>query len=189
MPITTLAALPASGTLDAAVQSYDGAQYAAINAFVAAVNANNAQFATTPVNSAGLDPTTVQYATVNLTLTQLLALYTTPISLVAAPGAGKLLEFLSAVVEFVYGSAAFTIGSATNLTVKYTNASGAAASATLAVTGLFDQTATTLSTLLPAAAIGVTNAALVLSLAVANMTAGTGGSAIVKIAYRVHSGL
>jgi hypothetical protein len=70
----------------------------------------------TPVNSAGLTRT-VQYATVNLTLTQLLALYTTPIS-VAAPGAGKLLEFLSAVVEFVYGSAAFTIGSAIHSKVQ-----------------------------------------------------------------------
>ena len=202
MPETTLQSLPATGTFPAAVTNFNAANVAAINQIVTDQNANNASLrssinacATTPVPSAQLDPTTIQYATVALTLTQLQHLHSAPVSLVAAPGANKMLEFVSAVIEYKYGSAAFTIGTAGNMTVSYkADGSGAAASGTLACTGFFDQTANTIATFEPAAlaataATALLNQPLVLIAATADMTSGTGGTGIVKVAYRVHSSL
>ena len=196
MSETTLVKLPAGGGV------FDESNLDAIQAMIAAQNLNNTSLraginacATTPVASSQLDPTTVQYATVNITLAQLQALYSAGLSVIAAQGAGTFTELLSAVLEYKYGSAAFTIGSATNLTLNYTNASGAAASVARAVTGVFDQTASQLCHIKPiatniaGASSGLLNAALTLNLAVADMTGGTGGSAILKMAYRVHSGL
>jgi hypothetical protein len=45
------------------------------------------------------------------------------------------------------------------------------------------------SALAATAQTSAANQAIVLSLAGGNMTVGTGGSAVVKVAYRVHSGL
>jgi argininosuccinate lyase len=114
---------------------------------------------------------------------------------VAAPGAGKMLELISATIEYVYGSAAFTIGTAGNMTISYkSDGSGSAASGTLACTGFFDQTSTTVATVegVAVAAVAATaavNQALALIAATADMTVGTGATGVVKLAYRVHSGL
>jgi len=196
MAETTLAALPDGAGV------FDNANLTAINAVVTVQNANNTSLrsginacATTPVPSSQLDPTTVQYAIIPLALADLLALHATPKVLVAAQGANTMVEFVSAVIEWKRGSAAFTIGSAGNLTVAYkTDGSGGAASGTLAATGFFDQAASQIATFLPAAlaASVLTNpvsTALVLTLATADMTVGTGGSGTLRIAYRVHSGL
>jgi hypothetical protein len=193
---TTLVKLPAGGGV------FDESNLDAIQAMIAAQNLNNTSLragitacATTPVPSSQLDPSTIQYASIALSLAKLLALHATPPALVAAQGAGTLVEFVSAVLEYHYGSAAFTIGTAGNLTIAYkADASGGAASGTLAATGFFDQTATQLASFLPAAlpataATTLLNQPLVLSLATADMTVGTGGSGTLKIAYRVHTGL
>ncbi len=136
----------------------------------------------------------IQYATVVLSLADLLALFATPKVIVAAGAAGTFIEFLGAVVEYTKGSASFTIGTAGNMTVNYkADASGGAISSTRAATGFFDQVGTKISLLNALTATfdasALTAQPLVLTVATADMTVGTGSSGLIKVAYRVHSGL
>jgi len=147
-----------------------------------------AKIAAAAVTSPKLDESTVKYAEIEISSAEILALYTTPKTLVAAPGAGKLLEFISLLLAYDYGTVVYTIGTATNLQVKYTDAAGAAVSTTQAVTGMLDQATDQLRALdkLEASVTPVVNAALVLTLAVANVTLGN-GTIHTKVAYRVHA--
>jgi hypothetical protein len=103
----------------------------------------------------------VQKATVSLTNAQVLALRATPITLVAAPGAGKANLFERVTIEFDY-TGAYT-ESTDNMAVKYTNGSGVAVSDTIESTGFVDASADAVITAGAAASPLVTaNAALVL---------------------------
>ena len=136
----------------------------------------------------------IQVATVQITNTQLKAMRATPATLVAAPGAGKVLEFISAVIKNNGGTNALTESTA-NMTVKYTDGSGAAVSQAIESTGFVDQTAATISNAQAKidailAYASAANKALVLH----NIGAGEfGGNAAndvtftVKVAYRVHT--
>ena len=140
------------------------------------------------VTPAKVSEAIVKYLAVEITSAEILALYTTPKVLVAAPGAGKVLEFISLLLALDWATTAYTIGTATNLQVKYTDGAGAAVSTTRAATGFLDQIADQLSALdkLEATVAPVANAPLVLTLAVANVT--LGNSPIhAKVAYRVHT--
>ena len=140
------------------------------------------------VTSPKLDEPTVQYAEVEISSAEILALFTTPKELVAAPGAGKLLEFISLLLAYDYNTTVYTIGTATDLQVKYTDATGAAVSTTQGVTDFLDQATDQLRSLdkLEVSVTPVVNAALVLTLAVATVT--LGDSPIhAKVAYRVHA--
>ena len=135
-----------------------------------------------------MDESTVQYAELDISSAEILALFTTPKELVAAPGAGKILEFISLLLAYDYNTTAYTIGTATDFQVKYTDAAGAAVSVTEAVTGFLDGVADDMRSLdkLEVSVTPVVNAALVLTLAVANVT--LGDSPIhAKVAYRVHA--
>ena len=146
-----------------------------------------AEIADDAVTSGKLDESTIQYATVEISSAEILALFATPKTLVAAPGAGKVLDFISLLLAYDYGTVVYTIGTATNLQVKYTDAAGAAVSTTQAVTGMLDQATDQLRALdkLEASVTPVVNAALVLTLAVANVTLGD-GTIHAKVAYRVN---
>jgi len=125
---------------------------------------------------------------VEISSAELLALYTTPKTLVAAPGAGKVLEFISLLLAYDYGTIVYTIGAAGAFRVKYTDASGATVSTTAPQAGMTDQ-ATDQVRLLDKTAATVTpvvNAALVLHFPGADVTDGN-GTIHVKIAYRVRS--
>lgn len=153
---------------------------------------DTAELADNAVTSAKLDEKTIKYAEVSLTNAEMLALRATPKTLVAAPGAGKVLEFLSACLLFDY-TGAYT-ESADNMAVKFENGSGVAVSDTIEATGFVDATADTLTFARKAvdgitAKTGCENKALVLH----NTGDGEygGGNAAnvvrVKVAYRVHT--
>jgi len=140
------------------------------------------------VVSADLAVNTVQYAAVEILAAEILALFTTAKQLVAAPGVGKVLEFISLMLAYDYGTGVYTIGAATNLEVKITDKTGAAVSTTQAVTGMIDQATDQMRSLdkLEASVTPVDNAPLCLALAGADPTAGD-GVIHAKVAYRVHA--
>jgi len=134
-----------------------------------------------------------RYAEVSLTNAEIKALRATPKTLVAAPGAGLLLEFVSAVLFLDYGSNVLT-ESADNMAVKYTDGSGTAVSETIECTGFIDQSADTMTTARAkvdgiVAKSGCENKALVLHQTGDGEWGGNAGSDTtmrVKVAYRVH---
>jgi hypothetical protein len=139
------------------------------------------------VQSDDIDPSVIQYAEVAVTAAEMLALRATPKALVAAPGAGYVLEFISALFIYDY-TAAFT-ESDDNIDVKYTGTSGAIASTELDATGLLDATSDQIRTLKPIVTdlTPVANAPLVLHNSGNGEWGGTGSPCRVKVAYRVHA--
>lgn len=129
----------------------------------------------------------INYVEVSVSTAEMLAIRATPKTLVAAPGAGKVLEFVSAV--FIYDYVAAYTESADNLAVRYTDGSGTVVSLTLETTGLLDATADKVSTIQPLATdvLMTANAALVLHNTGDGELGGTGSVCRVKVAYRVHS--
>ena len=153
---------------------------------------SSAEIASNAVTSAKLDVSTIQYAEVSITNAQMLALRATPKELVAAPGSGKVLEFVSAVLLFDY-TGAYT-ETADNMAVKYTDGSGAIVSETIEATGFVDATADTMTTAIAKADVivaksGSENKALVLhNTGDGEYGGGNASNAIrVKVAYRVHT--
>ncbi len=144
------------------------------------------------VASADLDPTTIQYAAVSIAAAAVATLRGTPVQLVAAPGSGLILEFISATLLLDWVTPGFT-ETDDNLAVKYENGSGAAASETIECTGFIDQVADTITIGVAkndviVAGASAANKALVLHNTGNGEFAGSGGSAVrVKTAYRVHT--
>jgi hypothetical protein len=67
------------------------------------------------IPSANIDPQVIQYKKVTLTPAQVLLLFTTPISLIAAPGAGKFIQVLDALFFVQFGTAQYTAGGVVSL--------------------------------------------------------------------------
>ena len=131
----------------------------------------------------------VQTAKVTIANADVKKLKGTPYTLVAAPGAGKMIEFLSATLVHDYATAAFQ-ESADNLAIRFTNGSGAIVSDTIETTGWLDQTAdTATSAILKKDAIVATASAINKALVLHNTgddEFATGGGAIVAyVRYRV----
>jgi len=159
------------------------------------LNVTTGKLAAAAVTSAKLDATTIQYAEVAVTNAQLKALRATPKTLVAAPGAAFVLEFVSAWLFLDYGTNVLT-ESADNLAIKYTDGSGQAVSETIESTGFIDATADAVMPVQPIATTAVilktacANKALVLHNAGDGEIAGNAANDTVlrvKIAYRVHT--
>lgn len=151
-----------------------------------------AELASNAVTSAKLDVATIQYAEVSLTDANMVALRATPITLVAAPGAGKMIEFVSAELFFDY-TGAYT-ETADNMAIKYNNGSGTAVSETIEATGFVDATADVAIRVAPATSAVITkanseNLALVLhNTGDGEYGGGNASNAVrVKVAYRVHA--
>jgi hypothetical protein len=146
------------------------------------------------VASAQLDPTTIQYLSVPLTLAQIIASNSVPIVIagLAAKGAATLIEICSAILNLTYGSLAFSSGGAMALYYG-TTSSGVLATATIAATVFTAFSAS--HAVLVAGALAVTadtaivNTGLVFTNPSGDFTGGTGASGVLKIAYRVHTGL
>lgn len=139
-----------------------------------------------------LDEAVPNIANVSITSAQVKALETTQITLVAAPGAGKMIKFLGASLKLVYGGNNAFTESGDNLGIKYTDDSGVQVSNTIETTGFIDQTADTYTNAEPAtdaivAAAAAENQALVLD----NLGSAIAGNAAddntleVSVLYRV----
>ncbi len=122
---------------------------------------------------------------------QVLTLHSVGVTLVPAAGAGSYLEFVSMTLENVFVTAAYTGGGA--IGVDYTGPGGTAASATVAATFLTTPTANQFTLLAPTGfgILGLSstflNKPLALQCATADYATG-GGSLIVHLVYRLHTG-
>lgn len=140
------------------------------------------------------DATQFRYATGTLTNSNIKNLRATPKELVAAPGAGKWVELISAWLFLDYGSNALT-ETADNMAVKYVDGSGAAASQTIEATNFIDATADTFTNVLPKIDTIVASANLVNKALVLHNTGDSeyGGNAAndttmkAYVCYRVHT--
>jgi hypothetical protein len=135
--------------------------------------------------------TNVSQASVTVSSAEILALFTTAKTLLAAPGANKVYELVSATLTYVYNTTAYTVGSSTNLAINYKDKTGAAVTTTRATTGFIDQTANSYSLFRPLTAqlaldANAINQPLCLSLAGANPTLGDGTFKL-NLIYRVHT--
>lgn len=131
----------------------------------------------------------LQYAEITIPTASVLALFGTPYTLVAAPGAGLVLEFKSAVIILDYAGVAYAgVASNEDLAVRFTDASGVIASTTLEATGFIDQTADQIRTIkcLTTDITPVPNSPLLLHMLNGEITTGT-SPLRVKVEYRVHA--
>jgi hypothetical protein len=131
----------------------------------------------------------ISTVTVPITNAQVLAMFTTPIQLVAAPGAGNMINVIDMTVENVFLTAAFAAGGA--IQASYGAGVTTPATATIATTFLTapaaNQVIKVAGALASALSSAVLNTAVNLTCATANFTTG-GGSLIVKLRYAVQTG-
>lgn len=130
------------------------------------------------------------YVDTVLSAAQVNALNASPLQIIPSPGPGWAAIFEAMVAYYVYGSAAFTIGSASGLAVKYTNGSGLQL-AQVAVTGFIDQATNQLRyvpTYRAASGAGgitpVPNSLICLNMLTAEVTVGTGCQLKIRAYYR-----
>jgi hypothetical protein len=131
----------------------------------------------------------IRIADLTLTTAQVLALFTTPITLLAAPGLLKAIVPVSLTAFLDYNSAAYDgVAGGEDIVVSYTNAAGLALF-NIECTGFIDQAADTIRYARPSQAIAVdaipvVNAAVVVHMLTGNIA--TGNSPLkLRMAYRI----
>jgi len=144
------------------------------------------------IGGSSLSTTLIQYASTSLTNTNMLALRATPITVVSAPGAGKILEFISACLIFDY-TAAYT-ETTDNMAIRYNDGSGVIVSDTIEATGFVDATADTITFArkavdgIVAASAGVNKSLVIHNTGDGEYGGGNASNAIrIKVAYRIHT--
>ncbi|MEE4113328.1 MAG: hypothetical protein V2I40_10975 [Desulfobacteraceae bacterium] len=158
-----------------------------------AVTASGSVTATGGLSAGSASDSLLKTDTVEITNSQLKALRATPKVLVAAAGADKMIELVSAVLILDYGSEALT-ESADNLIIEYAS-SGVDATAAIETTSFIDATADAIALVLPTGIAGAAATNLVNDgLHLKNSGDGEfGGNAsndttmTVKVTYRVHT--
>jgi hypothetical protein len=130
-----------------------------------------------------------QQASVTLTNAQILAMYTTPVTIIAAQGAGSFIKVVDMTLENVDGGTAYTSGGAIQL--SYGTALTYPATATVAATFLTSPTVSQMITAAGALATtpssNVLNTAVDISNATGVFATGT-GTLVVRVSYRVITG-
>lgn len=142
------------------------------------------------VDSTKLADVTIKNDVVALTNAEILALRATPKTLVAAPGAGYFIEFISAVIFFDrVGSYTET---ADNMAIKLGDGSGTAVSETIEVTGLLDAAGDVVMPVQPATSAVIAKAAAEnKALVLHNIGDGeygggnAGNEVLVRVTYRI----
>jgi len=142
-----------------------------------------------PIVAADMEEQTVQHVDVTVTTAQVLALFLTPIQIVAAPGANKANILLGCVLHKPAGTAYGGIAAGEDLVIKYTNAAGLTVGSS-ETTGFLDQAgvqtrfmhpysaATLISDITP-----VANAILVIHILIAEIITGT-SDLLLRVYYR-----
>ena len=132
---------------------------------------------------------------VKLTNAQLKALKTTAIELVAAPGTGRFIEFVSAVLYLHVGSEVLAeSGANDNIIIEYDDGSGAAVCTTIESTGFIEQTVDQIMLALATILAGTTIASSVVNKNLAILSdqddftgnASNDATMTVKVTYRLH---
>lgn len=122
------------------------------------------------VPSANLDPQVIQYLKVTLTAAQVKALHGTPVTLIAAPGAGKFIQLIDALIYLNFNTTGYAAGSAVNIvdggaTVATTTAALINTGSAIAIQPGFPLVGTTNS-------VGTGNSALTITAASSEFTTG-----------------
>ena len=144
-------------------------------------------------NSITISLSTIRYASITLSNSDIKNLRTSPKTIVVAPGTNMLIEFISATLLLKAGSEVLT-ESDDNMTIRYNDGSGVIVSETIETTGFIDQIANTLTRSIPIkdAIVASTNAgnkALVLHNTGDGEYAGNASNdatMVVKIMYMIH---
>jgi len=144
-------------------------------------------------NIGSMDSSVIKVDIVNLTNAQIKALRASPKTLVAAPGATKSVELISAILKLNAGANVLTETNA-NMAIRYTDGSGVIVSQAIEATGFIDQAVNTFTNGLPkidaiVAATSALNQALVLHNTGAGEYAGNAANDAtmrVHIVYRIH---
>lgn len=140
------------------------------------------------VTNAKLGEDTVHSVTVEVTSAELLALASAPKTIVAAPGAGKVIQFFGALLQKEAGTA--YVEGTYNAAFRYTDGSGVIVSEDIETTGYLDQTGVMYTNSIPKKDVivttaGAANQALVLdNIGADEWTTGT-GSVFVTLSYKV----
>lgn len=137
------------------------------------------------ITNAKLDPSVLKVATVTLTPSQINALHTTPRTLIAAPGAGKVIIIDKIITKLVFASTAFAGANA--IETRYTDGSGAKVAADIPAAYLNSNGAGTYVECAPGVATAfapVANAPVVAAVPVADPTNGD-SPLVFQIYYKI----
>ncbi len=141
-----------------------------------------------------LNPNTIQFVSIPLTLAQLITMNDTAITVVPAQGAGTLVEIQSCTLDLKRGSAAFTSGGTVTIGYGTTPTLGAASPAAATIAATVFTTFAASQSISVAGALAVTANSLTLNTPVtisngsADFATGTGATGVLDCAYRVHTG-
>ena len=146
------------------------------------------------IDSAELDETLIRYTTVDVNAAEIKAIRGTPHEIVAAPGAGKVLQLLGGVLILDYGSEVLA-ESADNLVFEYDDGSAAVCSEVIECTGFLDQSADTITNIIQVkdnidAAADIVNKNIVLfNNGDGEFTGNASDDTVLKVmvSYRVHT--
>ena len=153
---------------------------------------DTADLAADAVTSAKVADNLVQYAAVELGTADIAALQATPYPLVAAAGAGKVIEFIAAQMAYDAGSpaTAYTVTGVDDLGIYYGDANGSLLSTEQDATAILDTAGTADSITLfdkkEQCVTGVANTPIVLAVSGTGTPADGNGTMHIKVAYRVY---